>query len=479
MTRPPGPKGQFLLGSLLPFARDPGNFLLEIARQYGDVVYMRVLHNHYYLLNNPDDIREVLVNQADKFRKSQLDYDILSRFLGNGLLTSEGSHHRRQRRLAQPAFHSKRIQAYGETMVAYTENLLAEWQDAQVRDVAADMMRLTMQIVSKTLFDADAVTSKGNAAATIGEAIHTFQDVSNHAYLRGFTLPAWLPTQDNRRAKTALAHYNHHLEQIIAQRRAASVNGEVADKGDLLSMLMLAQDEDGSAMSDQQLRDEVATLFAAGHETTSNALTWAWYALSQTPDAAAPLYDEVDTVLRGRAPTLADLPNLPYTLMVIKETMRLYPPAWILSARTAQEDVTIGQTAIPKGSHVTIAPYALHRLPKYFPDPEQFRPERFTPEREKLIPKYGYLPFGGGPRVCIGNSFALMEAHLIMATIAQRYRLHLVPGQEVKMAMQITLSPANGLKMRLEPRRKATHSLDEADPIAISSPQFHAVPISA
>ena len=457
INRPPGPKSNWLLGSLLPFARDPGNYLLELAQKYGDTVYMRILNLSFYIVSHPDDIREVLVNQAEKFRKSQLDYDILSRFLGNGLLTSEGNHHRRQRRLAQPAFHSKRIQAYAETMVAYTEDLLDEWQENQVRDVADDMMRLTMFIVSKTLFSADNTTTNDNAAATIGSAIHTFQSVSNHAYLRGFTLPEWLPTQDNRAAKKALATYNHHLEQIIAQRRQ-SANGTVTDTGDLLSMLMLSRDEDGSAMDDQQLRDEVATLFAAGHETTSNALTWTWYALSQNPDVEARLHEELDEVLRGRVPTLADLPNLPYTLMVIKEAMRLYPPAWILSARTAMEDVTIGQYTVPKGTSVTVAPYALHRLPRYFPDPERFDPERFSPEREKLIPKYAYLPFGAGPRVCIGNSFALMEAQLILATIAQQYRLHLVPNQEVKMAMQITLSPQNGLKMRLESRTSASHS---------------------
>ena len=454
-NRPPGPKDNWLLGSLIPFARDPGNYLLELAQKYGDTVYMRVLNLPFYIVSHPDDIREVLVNQADKFRKSQLDYDILSRFLGNGLLTNEGESHRRQRRLAQPAFHSKRIQAYAETMVDYTEDLLAEWQNHQVRDVADDMMRLTMFIVSKTLFSADGATTNDDAAATIGSAIHTFQAVSNHAYLRGFTLPEWLPTQDNRAAKKALIAYNHHLEQIIAQRRATAVNGDIADNGDLLSMLMLSRDEDGSAMSDQQLRDEVATLFAAGHETTSNALTWTWYALAQNPDVEARLHEELDEVLRGRVPTLADLPNLPYTLMVIKEAMRLYPPAWILSARTAQEDVTIDQYIVPKGTSVTIAPYALHRLARTFPNPEQFDPERFRPEREKLIPKYAYVPFGAGPRVCIGNSFALMEAQLILATIAQQYRLHLVPNQEIKMAMQITLSPKNGLKMRLESRRNA------------------------
>jgi cytochrome P450 len=239
------------------------------------------------------------------------------------------------------------------------------------------------------------------------------------------------------------------IEQIIAERR-----GTDEDKGDLLSMLMLAQDEDGSQMTDQQLRDEVVTLFAAGHETTSNVMTWLWYLLSQHPDVETKLHEELDQVLAGRAPTLADLQSLPYALMVIKETMRLYPPAWILNGRTAVEDIEIGGYLIPKGSRVFISPYAMHRLPQYFPDPEQFDPERWLPEREAALPKYAYIPFGGGPRVCIGNSFALMEAHLLLATIAQQYRLSLAPGQNIVPAALITMSPESGLRMRVEEREK-------------------------
>ena len=452
ITRPPGPKGHFLLGSLPDFGADQLGFLRRQATDYGDIVYMRLAHLHVYLLAQPEAIREVLVTQSAKFEKAPLDKKILGKFLGNGLLTSDGDFHRRQRRLAQPAFHTGRIQAYADVMVAYAQQLIAGWQPGQARDVAADMMHLTMQIVSKTLFDADAVTGRGNTAETIGQAMHHLQAVTNHDYRRGFSPPDWLPTPDNRRRRKAVAAFNVTMERIIDERQATAVDGTITDTGDLLSMLMLAQDEDGSVMDDRQLRDEVATLFAAGHETTSNALSWTWYLLAQHPKAEAKLHQELDTVLSGRSPALDDLPNLPYALMVIKEALRLYPPAWLLNGRIALEDVTISGYTLPKNSIAFISPYVMHHLPATFPDPDQFRPERFTPEREKALPRYAYIPFGGGPRICIGNAFALMEAHLILATIAQRFRLSLLPGHTVIPDPQITLSPQGGLPMMVEER---------------------------
>jgi cytochrome P450 len=257
----------------------------------------------------------------------------------------------------------------------------------------------------------------------------------------------WIPTPNNRRIRRATAVLDDVVLGIIAQRRASAVGGRVEDTGDLLSMLLLAENEDGRAMDDRQIRDEAVTLFAAGHETTSNALSWTWYFLAQNPDVEARLHAEVDAVLDGRPPTVDDLKNLPYTEMILKESLRLRPPAWGLAGRTVLEETEIGGYTIPAGSTIFISPYQLHRLPEYFPDPERFDPERFTPENEKKLPRYAYLPFGAGPRVCIGNSFAMMEAHLILATVAQHVRLELVPGQEVEMAPLITLTPANGLKM--------------------------------
>ncbi|MCL4266292.1 MAG: cytochrome P450 [Anaerolineae bacterium] len=463
IQRPPGPKGNFVVGSLRDFGANPPGFLQQLAQTYGSMVYFRLAHLHTYLLADSDYVREVLVTQADKFEKAALDRQILGKFLGNGLLTSEGAFHARQRRLAQPAFHMKRIRTYAEVMVGYTDHLLAEWQDGQTRDVADDMMRLTMQIVSKTLFDADAVTEAEDTAVSVGRAIHDLQAVSNGDYRRGFVLPNWLPTAGNRKRKRAIAHYSQTIERIIGERRATAVNGQIQDNGDLLSMLMLSQDEDGGFMNDRQLRDEVATLFAAGHETTSNALSWTWYLLSQNPAAEAKLHTELDAVLNGRTPTLDDLPHLPYTLQVIKEAMRLYPPAWILNGRAPLTEVEIGGYTIPKGSMIFIAPYVMHRLPHYFPNPDQFLPERWTPEMEKGLPKYAYIPFGGGPRVCIGNSFAMMEAQLILATMAQRYRLRLVAGTTVQPEALITMSPAGGLPMTVEAREPRQREWEDTE----------------
>ncbi len=464
VKRPPGPQGNFLLGNVRDFGQDPPGYLLHLAQTYGGMVHFRLMQYHTYLLADSDYVREVLVAQAENIEKAPLDRQILGKFLGNGLLTSEGVFHARQRRLAQPAFHMKRIRTYADVMVGYTDHLLAEWQDGQNRDVADDMMRLTMHIVSKTLFDADAVTESEDTAVSVGRAIHDLQAVSNGDYRRGFVLPSWLPTAGNRKRQRAIADYSQTIAQIIAERRATAVHGQITDNGDLLSMLMLSQDEDGGFMDDRQLRDEVATLFAAGHETTSNALSWTWYLLSQNPEAEAELHEELDGVLHGRTPTLDDLPHLPYTLQVIKEAMRLYPPAWILNGRTPLTDVEIGGYTLPKGSMIFIAPYVMQRLPQHFPDPEQFLPERWTPEMEKALPKYAYMPFGGGPRVCIGNSFAMMEAQLILATIAQRYRLRLVAGTAVQPEALITMSPAGGLPMIVEAREPGREWEDTALP---------------
>lgn len=453
LNRPPGPeKGHFLLGNLSDFGADQMAYLLQLAQTYGGITYFRLAQYHIYLLADSDYVREVLVSQRDKFEKAALDKKILGKFLGSGLLTSDGAFHQRQRRLAQPAFHTGRIRAYAGAMVDYATHMMNDFQPGQTRDVAADMMRLTMFIVSKTLFDADAVTETGDTAVTVGEAIHALQAVSNRDYRRGFSWPNWLPTADNRKRNRAVARYRQTINDIIAERRATAVNGQIQDNGDLLSMLMLAQDEDGGFMDDRQLQDEVATLFAAGHETTSNALSWTWYLLSQHPAVEAGLHAELDAVLAGRPPTLDDLPQLPYTLQIIKEAMRLYPPAWILNGRTAIVDAEIGGYTIPQGSTLFISPYVMHRLPRYFPQPEQFRPERWTPDMEKGLPKFAYMPFGGGPRVCIGNAFAMMEAHLILATIAQRYRLRLAPGTVIEPEAQITLSPRGGLPMMVEAR---------------------------
>lgn len=449
-TYPPGPKGHWLLGSIVGFSKDSTGFLLRAAVDYGDISHMRLGPYHVYMINHPDLIHEVLITHKDKIRKGNLDRAIFSKFLGNGILVSEGEFHRRQRKLVQPAFHSKRIENYAQTMVDYTLRLMDGWRDGEAVDMEHAMTELTLHIVTKTLFDTE--VTEGDLVHRVGAAISTLQRIANAEYKSAISLPEWLPIARNRNRAAAVKALNDVIVPIINERRAS---GE--DRGDLLSMLLLAQDEaTGERMDDRQVLDEATTLFSAGHETTANAMTWVWYLLSQHPEAEARLHEELETVLNGRHPTLADLKQLPYTDMVIKEVLRLYPPAWILNGRTPLERIEVGGYAIDRGDLIFISPYALHHHPRYFAEPERFMPERWTPEFEKALPRYAYLPFGGGPRVCIGNSFAMMEARLILATMAQRYRFSLVEGQQVETHPQITLSPKRAIQMRAQLREGAS-----------------------
>ena len=439
----PGPKGHWLFGSGLDLAKNPAEFLLQVAIEYGDIARFRLMHLDFFLVVKPEYIQDVLVTQAAKFHKSSRDKAIMQKFLGNGILLSDGDYHTRQRRLVQPAFHTNRIQAYADTMVLFTRRMLDDWKDGSVQPVDVAMRQLTMEIVAKSLFDADMAGDGG----TIGHAIETLQRVAGHDFRIQNLIPDWLPIARNRERAQATAALNHLLVAIINERRQTA-----DDRGDLLSMLLLSEEENGERMSDQEVRDEAVTLFAAGHETTSNALAWTWYLLSQHSEVEARLHDEVDRVLAGRPVTLGDLPQLTYVRMIVKEAMRLYPPAWTLNARQPIEDVHIDGYHIPKGTNIFISPYAVQRNPRYFDDPIKFDPERFHPELEKNIPRYAYFPFGGGPRVCIGNSFALLEAQLIVATIAQRCRLTLMPDQVVEIDALITMGPKHGLRMQVAQR---------------------------
>jgi cytochrome P450 len=425
--------------------RDAIGFERSIARTYGDVVKLRFAERHAYFISNPADVHKVLVQDADKFQKAPIYRVLLTRFLGNGLLTSEGDFWKRQRKLAQPAFHTKRVQTYAETMVDTTEALLASWTAGDTRDINHDMMRLTLTVVVKALFN----TEIGPEADRIGQALTTVLEATNEGMQSVFQmLPEWVPLPRNLRNRRGVRQLDDIINGIISRRREAD-----EDTGDLLSMLLMARDDDGNQMTNRQLRDEVVTLVLAGHETTANALTWTFYLLSQHPEAEAKLHAELDSVLGGRAPTLADLRQLPYTGMVIKEAMRVYPPIPSIG-RQALEPVELGGYQLPKGAIVIISPHVLHHDPRWWSDPEAFRPERFAKENEKDVEKFAYLPFGGGPRVCIGNSFAEMEAVLVLATIAQRYRLRLDPAdQAVIPEPMLTLRPRHPLTMRLEPRQ--------------------------
>lgn len=444
----PGPRGMPLVGSLFAYARDPLGFLSATATVYGAISQFKVGPAHVYVLNHPDYIYEVLVAQRDRFVKERTDIKILARFLGRGLLTSEDPFHKRQRKLVQPAFHIHRIQSYAQTMVHHTDSMMQEWRSGETRRIDYDMTKLTLRIVAKTLFNVDVGTTSDGVVERVNAALTELLDIAIQQIKRGIAVPEWLPLAINTRHQRAKAVLDALVLEIIRERRASR-----EDRGDLLSMLLLAQDDaDGTGMTDEHVRDEVMTLFLAGHETTANALTWTWYVLSQHPDVATSLVAELDRVLGGRLPTCADLPSLAYAAMVIKESMRLYPPAWSLNGRQALNDIIIDGYRIAQGSTVIISPYVMHRNPQYFPNPERFDPDRFLPEHEEQRAKFAYLPFGGGERVCIGNSFAMMEACLILATIAQQYRVQLDPKQIVEPEPLITLRPKHGMRMHVYQR---------------------------
>ena len=443
MSTIPGPKGQPFFGVARDLIAGAPTYLSHLADTYGPFVRFAIFFKQFTLVSDPELIREVLVTQAANFPKDDRDVELLDRAIGHGLVSANGADHKRQRRLTQPAFHTRRIDAYADTMVAYTEAMLDEWADGQELDVAEAMSALTMLIVARTLFGADRVAMK-DTAERIGAAIHVIQAAADKEFQAPLVLPEWLPTTLNRQRRAAREVLYEIIDRLIADRCAGS---DAADSGDLLSMLLLSRDEAGDRMSDDEVRDQLVTLFGAGHETTSNALTWTWYLLSQNPTVEARLHEEVDAALGDRPPALPDLPHLPYTMQVLKESMRLYPPAWVVNVRRAAADTTLGPYAVRRGDQLWLSPFVMHRRPAFFPDPERFDPDRWTPERERALPKFAYMPFGGGPRVCIGNGFALMEAHLIIAAVARRYRLRLRSGHPIALNAQITLSNLGGMPM--------------------------------
>jgi cytochrome P450 len=443
VTRPPSSPGKPFVGHLLDFRRDPPSFLNSLAREHGDIVHFKMGPQDLYLLNHPDFIRDVLVTHNRNFVKSR-GLEMAKKFLGESLLTSEGDFHRRQRRLAQPAFHRQRINAYAEAMTDHATRTRERWRDGETLDIWQEMMRLTLGIVGKTLFDADVEAEAPEIGKALTDVMQLFERITNplSGVLDKLPLPA------NIRWLKAKQRLDSTIYRIIAERRAL---GE--DRGDLLSMLLLAQDEegDGGSMTDEQLRDEAMTLFVAGHETTANALTWTWYLLSQHLEVEAKLHEEIDRVLAGKLPTAADVAELRYTEMVFAEAMRLYPPAWTLGRRVLT-DYQIGRYVVPAGSIVLMSPWVMHRDPRFFPDPFKFDPERWTAKAREARPKFSYFPFGGGPRVCIGEQFAWMEGALLIATIAQHWQMRLAEGQRVEPKAMITLRPRYGMRMVLSER---------------------------
>ena len=426
-------------GDLSAFASDRLAFLTAAARERGPVARMRLGLLRVVSLSDPDLIEEILVRRNKEFGKHYLP-SVGGALLGNGLFTSAGDFWKRQRRLAQPAFHKHRLATYGQVMATYAAEEAATWADGEIRDLADDMMRLTLRIVGRTLFGADVAADASGLGRDMEVVRRCFVAKLNALQ----PMPEALPTPTNRRLRSAVRDMDRLLLRVVAERRAGG-----QDEGDLLSMLLEAQDDSGAGMTDRQLRDEVMTLFVGGHETTAIALTWTWRLLGSHPDVLRQVQEEIDTELGGRLPTTADLPRLVVVERVLRESMRLYPPVYAFD-RKALSDTEIGGVPIRRGTVVLISPWVVHRRAELFADPEEFRPERWLDPA--LRRSSSYLPFGGGPRVCIGNGFAWMEMTLVMATMLAQVSCEPPDDRAVAIEPSITLRPRNGLPMRVRRR---------------------------
>lgn len=424
---------------LMHLLRDPLHVSMNLARKYGDVLHFKLGREEVFFLNHPDDIRELLVVQHENFRKGE-GVMMLDRVLGKGLITNDGFAHKKQRRLVQPAFHRKRIAGYATAMVDAALRQAQIWQNGARIDMAQEMLHLTLMIVSKTLFNTDVEKEADTFHQGLATAMEAFRKIALSPWGE---LIEQLPFPINARLRQARENLDKVVYRIIDEHRRAGI-----DQGDLLSMLLLARDEDGSSMDDQQVRDEIMTLFLAGHETVAHALTWTWHLLSQHPDALARLQCEVDTVLGTRPATIDDIARLVYTERVIMESMRLCPPVWAIDRR-ALCDTDIRGVLIPARSRVVMSQYVVHHDARFYPDPERFDPERWTPEVQATRPKFAYFPFGGGPRLCIGESFAWTESILLLATLSQCWEAQSAPGARIEFQPAVTLRPKYGVKMIL------------------------------
>jgi len=440
---PPGPPNRLFSMLFGAMQQDPLQYFTDMTEQYGDVWGMRIGNFRSFFVNHPDLIEDVLVNKARLYHKGRI-LQANKYLFGEGLLTAEGDFWLRQRRLAQPAFHRERIAAYAATMADYTEQMLAKWRGGEERDIHQEMMNLALRIVGKTLFGADVT----HDAREVGETLDMLLKIASD-FGRTVLLPLWVPTPRNLRAKAGVRRIEKIIYRIIAERRKSG-----HDTGDLLSTLLQVRDEDGTRMNDRQLRDETITLFLAGHETTASTLSWTWWLLAQNPAVEKRFHEELCGVLGGRAPMMDDLPKLTYLGHVLTESLRLYPPAWGM-ARLAEEEHEIAGYPVQPGYGVAMAQWVVHRDARWFDAPLEFRPERWENGLAKQLPRFAYFPFGGGPRQCIGNTFALMEASVVLATVGQKYRFGLVPGHEVSPMASITMRPRNGIRLRLGARKES------------------------
>jgi cytochrome P450 len=441
---PPGPKGLPLVGVSFKFARDPLMMLQSVAKEYGDIVQLPVGFENRLFINHPDWITQVLVVQHGKFHKSDLTRRLLGNLLGQGLLTSEDDFWRRQRRLAQPAFRRSRINEYSPTMVDIAQEHIRDWRNGEERDLAEEMMALTLEVAVRALFG----TALPGTARQVGQATTFLMRYQLKRLRSPLKFPASWPTPKNNRARREQEVLDSLVYRIIADRKA---QGNASQQDDVLSLLITAMDEDGSQMTLKQLRDETMTLFLAGHETTALTLAWTWYLLGENPSAEARLHEELHGVLGGRVPGPSDLERLPYLQAVVNESLRLYSPAAVMS-RLSTAPFSLGGYDFPAGTTAIMSQWVMHRDPRFFDDPLAFRPERWLNGLENRLPKGAYFPFGDGPRRCIGQGFALLDTYLVLGVMAQKFRFRLVPGHPVVPEQLITLRPRYGLRMKVHAR---------------------------
>jgi cytochrome P450 len=433
----------------------PANPILlfeQLAREYGDIVHYKIGWNHIVFLNHPDYIREILVVQNDNFIKERT-VRRSKMLLGEGMITAEGAAHRAQRQVVQPAFHRQRIPEYAAVVVEHGARMRESWRHGEERDIASEMMRLTLKVVADTLF----ATDLRHEVDELADAINRIMGLYNFLVM----LPAaeWL-VHVRPPGLAAFVRARKRIDSVVHRMIAAHRQKMAVERnpdGRSLLDLMLAAQPDRSEVSERSLRDQVITIFLAGYETVANALAWTWYLLSENPDAERRMHEEIDRELQGRLPTYEDIPRLRYVEMVLAESMRLYPPAWAMG-RHARADFQLGDYFLPAKTTVLMSQFIMHRDARYFPDPLRFDPERFTTEEKVRRPKFTYFPFGAGPRQCIGESFAWMEGILLLATTAQKWKLTLVPGQRIEPEPLITLRPKYGIRMLVEERRQAVRA---------------------
>jgi cytochrome P450 len=437
---PPGPATRHPLGSTLPFKDAPLDYIRTLAAEHGDVVRFKVGGKWWTLVVHPDDIWDICVKRQARFTKPPIVGRLWSQFLGNGLLSTDGEFWKRQHKMIRPGFHRERIDAYAAVMVAYTRRMIDRWEQGERLPVDEEMTALTLEVVAKTLFDADVRRDSG----TVGEAMKVLNQVMLEHIHFPVPVPRWWPSAANKRKIKALDDIEGIILRIIAERRAEGV-----DRGDLLSMLVFARDEAGGGMHDRQLRDEAMTLFFAGHETTSMALSWMWYLMAAHPEHQQRLREEIRREVGDRPLSVGDLKQLPYLDLVVKECMRILPAVWTFM-RAPREDDVVGGYRVSAGEILLISPFVTHHDPRFFPEPEVFRPERFSREAAAALPNGAYIPFAVGQRMCLGKAFAEMEARLILGTLVQNLNIRLEEGYELSWEALLSLQPRGGLPAVVE-----------------------------